>query len=127
MNGCYISEISGAGSGDPGVVSSERETTLHTITREAIEKDVNLWFSEPESEQNPFHGILVFERTTPVKTGPMRLGLKADEYLLFCWEKRPLLTLPFTSQPSAAWSGARCIGLAKTREEALQMLFPAPG
>mgnify|MGYP001593859007 CR=1 FL=1 len=97
------------------------------ITRKAIIKDIDAWFADPSSVIPPpeiFVGVLVFERLTKVSRGPMRLGVAADEYFAKRFEKLgTTLTMPFTSQPSAAWSGAKCVGLAKTRDEAIALLF----
>jgi hypothetical protein len=94
------------------------------ITEQAIRDDIDRWFAEPANPGHPFDGVLVFERLTPVKRGPMRLGVKTCDYLLLQWKRDPTMTMPFTSQPSAAWEQARCVGFAATKEEALALLFP---
>lgn len=97
------------------------------ITAKAIRDDIDRWFLEPSKcvpKGETLEGVLVFERLTPVKRGPMRLGVATDSYLLQRWQRHPDMTMPFTSQPSAEWEQARCLGLAKTKEEALALLFP---
>jgi len=100
------------------------------ITERAIRADIDLWFHDPTNlvpTGDTFEGVLVFERCTPVKKGPMRLGVAVGPYHKQRWVREGAgMTMPFTSQPSEAWSGARCVGLATTKEEALALLFPKP-
>lgn len=94
------------------------QTTIATINR---------WFDDPTGlvpEGDTFVGVLVFERLTPVKRGPMRIGIAIGTYMQRSWERKPDMTMPFSSTPSAAWSDARCVGFAATKEEALVLLFP---
>jgi hypothetical protein len=94
------------------------QTTIATINR---------WFDDPTGlvpEGDTFVGVLVFERLTPVKRGPMRIGIAIDTYMQRRWERDPTMTMPFSTLPSAAWKGAKVVGLGTTREEALVLLFP---
>jgi hypothetical protein len=98
------------------------------ITEHAIREDLDRWFSNPASvvpAGDTFQGVIVFERRTPVTRGPKRLGVAAGETLKRWWDREgTLLTMPFTSQPSEAWSKARAVGFATTRDEAVALLFP---
>lgn len=96
------------------------------ITKAAIIADVERWFAEPASVVAPsdtFHGVVVFER--PGKRGQRRLAVAAGESLKQWWDRsEQLLAMPFTAQPSKAWSQATAVGFASTKEEALSLLFP---
>ena len=98
------------------------------ITPQAIRDDIDRWFANPASvvpDCDTFQGVLVFERTTTVTRGPMRLGVVAGESDKRWWDREGnRIWMPFTSQPSAAWSKARCVGFATTKAEALALLFP---
>lgn len=99
------------------------------ITEHAIREAIDRWFENPASvvpEGDTFQGVVVFERTSPTTRGPMRLGVAADEFLKRQWDRKKFqLTMPFSSQPSAAWAYARAVGFASSKEEALFLLFSA--
>jgi hypothetical protein len=97
------------------------------ITRANIEVDLNRWFSGQNSTQTggeKFEGVVIFQRKKKVLRGPNRLGVAAGSWYKAQWEaKGNSLKMPYTSQPSIAWSGAFAIGFAATKEEAIQLLF----
>lgn len=73
------------------------------ITAKAIRADIDRWFLEPSKcvpKGETFEGVLVFERLTPVKRGPMRLGVATDSYLLQRWQRHPDMTLPCSGHAS---------------------------
>jgi hypothetical protein len=95
------------------------------ITDQSIRDAIDSWFGPTPpvflaAECETFQGVVVFERLTPVRRGPMRIGMAVGEGHQR-WLSR---TLPFSSQPSGGWAGARAVGFARTKQEALALLFP---
>ena len=100
------------------------------ITEPKIRQAIDAWFGPTPPPAlvaafDTFQGVTVFERQTPVKKGPRRIALACGEMHRGWWERKGRdLTLPFSAQPNAAWEGARAVGFATTRDEALALLFP---
>lgn len=98
------------------------------LSKKGVLRDVTEWFEDPSKVPTigPFHGIIVYEKALPSREGVNRVGMAVDETTKKLWwdkeDRRP--TMPFTAQPSEAWSKAKAIGFAATLEEALDLLFP---
>lgn len=81
------------------------------------------WFGgpgpQPVIDGETFAGVAVYEITEPHRT-----GVRAQDRIGLAWPTdyppRPLL--PFSCQPSDRWSNARLVGLARTIEDALDLL-----
>lgn len=98
------------------------------LSKKGVLRDVTEWFANPSGVPtiDQFRGIIVYEKSRPDKEGVNRIGMAVDETSKKMWwdkgDRRP--TMPFTAQPSEAWSKAKAIGFAATLEEALELLFP---
>lgn len=81
------------------------------------------WFSgeapTPVIDGETFDGVAVYEIVEPHRT-----GVRAQNRIGLAWptDYPPRSLLPCSCQPSDRWSKARLVGLARTLEDALEML-----